>query len=132
MSVLDPALGRVLVVDDEVEVGKTLRDFLIMHGYTVKNAISGPDALRLAEIFLPDVVLLDILMPGMNGVEVLERLRVEHPSSRVIMLTANYDDHIARLTLTHGAFDYLPKPIDFDVLERVVAAAVSAKTPHDI
>ena len=119
-------LGRILVVDDEVQVNELLRDFLSGLGYIVKNAVSGREALRLAEIFQPDVVVLDILMPSMNGGEVLDRLRADHPSTRIIMLSANQDPGVARSTLVRGAFDYLPKPIDFSVLERVVSAALCA------
>jgi CheY-like chemotaxis protein len=119
-------LGRILVVDDEVQVNELLRDFLNGLGYIVKNAVSGREALRLAEIFQPDVVVLDILMPTMSGGEVLDRLRADHPSTRIIMLSANQDPGVARSTLARGAFDYLPKPIDFSVLERVVSAALCA------
>lgn len=68
-------LGRVLVVDDESEVGATLRDALVDFGYVVKNAVSGDEALALMPVFQPDTVLLDVLMPGMAGDQVLARLR---------------------------------------------------------
>jgi len=131
MSVASPTIGRVLVVDDETEVGRVVRDVLVNLGYIVKIAVTGREALRLAEIFLPDVVLLDIAMPGISGLEVLDRLRVDHPSMRVVMITANQDVTVARDTLARGAFDYLPKPFQFGLLERVVAAAVSTGTTPD-
>jgi DNA-binding NtrC family response regulator len=119
-------LGRVLVVDDDPDINRLLRDLLSELGYVVKNAVNGRDGLRLADIFLPDVVLLDIAMPIMSGIEVLACLQVQHPSIRIVMMTGNQDAELARSTLARGAFDYLPKPIDFDVLERVLAAAVTA------
>jgi FixJ family two-component response regulator len=75
--------------------------------------------------FEADVVLLDLRMPEMSGVEVLEDLRRDRPTLRVIVLTGNEDVEVARATLRAGAFDYLGKPWGIDVLARVVAAAVA-------
>ena len=122
-------LARVLVVDDEPQVAAMLRDALLDGGYLVKIAVSGGEALKLLPVFQPDVVLLDVMMPGMSGVEVLEHLRREHPRVPVVMVTANRDEQAARRMLTRGAFDYLPKPFDFDVLERIVSAAVASRQP---
>jgi CheY-like chemotaxis protein len=119
------SLGRVLVVDDEPRVGATLRDVLVELGYTVKLAVRGAEALKLVPVFEPDVVLLDLRMPEMSGVEVLEHLRRDRPTLRVIILTGNEDVELARVTLRAGAFDYLSKPCSIDVLARVVAAAVA-------
>jgi DNA-binding response OmpR family regulator len=121
-------LGRVLVVDDDPRVAATLRDALVDFGYTVKMAASGREALGLMSVFQPDVVLLDIAMPGMSGVEVLDRLHREHSRVPVVMVTANQDEAAAREMLARGAFDYVPKPFDLGVLERVVAAAVAYRT----
>jgi DNA-binding response OmpR family regulator len=122
------SLGRVLVVDDEPQVGPMLRDVLGELGYIVKVAVRGAEALKLVPVFEPDVVLLDLMMPEMSGVEVLARLRLDRPGLRVIMLTANEDVEVARTTLRNGAFDYLRKPFAIDVLARVVAAAVALPT----
>ena len=122
-------LGRVLVVDDELQVGAMLRDALVDFGYIVKTAVSGVEALGLMRAFQPDVVLLDVLMPGMSGAAVLEQLHREYPRVPVIMVTANQDEDAARHMLTGGAFDYVPKPFDLGVLERVVGAAVASRRP---
>jgi CheY-like chemotaxis protein len=122
------SLGRVLVVDDEPAVGATLRDVLVELGYIVKLAVGGAEALKLVPVFEPDVVLLDLLMPEMSGVEVLDHLRRDHPTLRVVILTGNEDVEVARATLRAGAFDYLSKPFSIDVLARVVAAAVGLPT----
>ena len=119
------SLGRVLVVDDEPHVGATLRDVLVELGYMVKLAVRGAEALKLVPVFEPDVVLLDLRMPEMSGVEVLEHLRRERSTLRVIILTGNEDVELARATLRAGAFDYLSKPCSIEVLARVVAAAVT-------
>jgi CheY-like chemotaxis protein len=119
------SLGRILVVDDEPRVAEMLRDLLVDFGYVVKVALGGVEALNLVPVYQPDAVLLDISMPEvMSGVETLEHLRRLDPELPVVMLTANTDVEIARGTLTRGAFDYIPKPFNLEVLERVVAAAV--------
>jgi DNA-binding response OmpR family regulator len=123
------SLGRVLIVDDEPQVGAMLRDALVGFGYIVKTAVSGREALGLMPVFQPDVVLLDVMMPGMSGVEVLEQLHREHPRVPVVMVTANRDERAARRMLIRGAFDYLPKPFELGVLERIVGAAVASRRP---
>jgi len=119
------SLGRVLVVDDEPRVGAMLRDILVELGYVVELADRGAEALQLVPVFEPDVVLLDLLMPEMSGVEVLEHLRRDRPTLRVVIMSGNEDVEVARATLQNGAFDYLVKPFDIDMLARVVAAAVA-------
>jgi two-component system, OmpR family, response regulator VicR len=98
-------LGRILVVDDDPDISRLLRELLSELGYIVKNAINGRDGLRLAEIFRPDVVSLDIAMPVMNGVEVLDGLRARHPSIRTIMMTGNQDAEVVCSTLARWASD---------------------------
>jgi two-component system, NtrC family, response regulator AtoC len=118
------SLGRVLVVDDDPNIGAMLRDLLVELGYVVKNAVRGVEALHLVRVFEPDVVLLDLLMPEMSGAEVLDLLRRDHPTVPVIVVTGNDDVEVARRTLRSGAFDYVCKPFTLDVLTRVVAAAI--------
>jgi CheY-like chemotaxis protein len=118
------SLGRVLVVDDELQVGEVLRDLLMEFGYVVKVAVRGAEALQIVPVFQPDAVLLDLQMPEMSGVEVLNHLRRDYPLLPVIMVTGNADADVARDMLRRGAFDYIRKPFTFDVLARVVAAAI--------
>jgi CheY-like chemotaxis protein len=117
-------LGRVLVVDDEPQIVDMLRELLVGLGYTVETARSGAQALQLVPEFKPDAVLLDLQMPGLSGLQVLDRLRRDDPGLPVIIVTGNTDVDVARSTLARGAFDYLRKPFQFDVLARVVGAAV--------
>jgi|ERR671918_1792363 two-component system nitrogen regulation response regulator NtrX len=126
-----PSLGRVLVVDDEPHVGALVRDVLTELGYAVKHVIGGAEALELVPVFEPNVVLLDLTMPGMSGVEVLERLRRDHPRLPVVIISGNQDVDIARRTLGNGAFDYIQKPFDIAVMARIVAAAVSTPPPAE-
>jgi CheY-like chemotaxis protein len=118
------SLGRILVVDDEPPIVDMLRDLLVELGYTVATAGHGAEALQLVPELKPDVVLLDLQMPGMSGLQVLDQLRRDHPGLPVVIVTGNTDVDVARSTLARGAFDYLRKPFQFDVLARVVAAAV--------
>ena len=78
----------------------------------------------LLSVASPDVVLLDIAMPRVDGVTVLRRIRMDHREIPVVMLTGNTDVSLARDTLKHGAFDYVTKPMDFSTLVTVIEAAV--------
>jgi DNA-binding response OmpR family regulator len=120
------SLGRVLVVDDDPHVGTLVRDVLSTLGYAVKHVLGGVEALELVAVFEPDLVLLDLLMPGMSGVEVLGHLRRDHRPLPVVILSGNTDIALARRTLGNGAFDYIQKPFDIAVLARVVEAAIAS------
>jgi len=117
-------LGRILIVDDEQTVRDVLAEYFTEQGYAVATAESGRDALKVLESFRPDLVLLDIRMPGIDGVETLRRLREVAPAVSVIMVTANEDVALARDTLKIGAVDYVSKPFDFAYLEQSVMAGL--------
>ena len=102
---------RVLVVDDEPGIVKVLGIKLKLHGYEVAGTTSGANAVDLAREWEPDVMLLDILMPGMNGMEVLERVRT-FSQVPVIVFTARPD--ITQIANNMGADDYIAKPFDPD------------------
>ena len=126
-----PLRARILVVDDEPHVGALVRDVLSTLGYDAKHVLSGAEALELVPVFEPDLVLLDLLMPGMSGVEVLEHLRRDHPQLPVIVISGTIDVAIARRTLGTSAFDYIQKPFDIAVLARAVAAALASRPPGE-
>lgn len=117
-------LARVLVVDDEPMILEILTEFLASQGYEVVGTRGAADAFTMMEVSPPDVLLLDISMPLVDGVTVLRRVRALYPELRVVMVTANADEEVARDTLRRGAFDYVVKPFDFAHLARVVEAAV--------
>ena len=117
---------KVLVVDDEPEVRGVLVEFLSSRGYEVMAAESGAVAVALVEAARPDLVLLDVAMPGMDGVETLRRLVQIDPSLAVIMVTANTDIGITSKLLALGAVDYVPKPFDLDYLDQAVSIQVTA------
>jgi two-component system, response regulator, stage 0 sporulation protein F len=111
-------------VDDEKPVLDVLSEYVQSQGYATHTASGGAEALAVVERERPDLVLLDLRMPGVDGLEVLRRLRQAGPRPAVIMVTANEDLALARETLKSGAFDYVAKPFDFQYLDRVVAAAM--------
>lgn len=117
-------VARVLVVDDEPLIVEILTDFLSAQGYEVVGAHGAADAFTMMEVSPPDVLLLDITLPLVDGMTVLRRVRALYPDLRVVMVTANADEEVARNALRRGAFDYVVKPFDFDYLARVVGAAV--------
>jgi DNA-binding response OmpR family regulator len=115
------AVLRALVVDDEVELARLVGDYLVREGFTVQLAHNGEDALRLAEATTPDVVVLDVMMPGIDGVEVCRRLRT-FTDAYVIMLTARAEEVDTLIGLSVGADDYLTKPFSpRELLARVKA-----------
>ena len=121
-------LGSILVIDDEQDVVDMLSAYFGGSGYSVVGATQGGDGLMLLEFNRPDVVLLDIMMAGLDGVEVLQQIRLRWPDLPVIMLTAVADVEVAKGALRRGAFDYVAKPFEWEHLERVVAAALTSRT----
>jgi DNA-binding response OmpR family regulator len=114
-----------MVVDDELEVREVLREFLTAKGYEVHAVDSGAAAVASLDTVEPDVVLLDVSMPDMDGVETLQRLVAARPALPVIMVTANADVGITSKLLGLGAADYVPKPFDLEYLDQAVAIQIS-------
>lgn len=118
--------GRVLVVDDEPDVRQVLSEFLSVKGYEVLAAASGVEALAVLDAFEPEVVLLDVSMPEMDGSEVLKRIVSSRPGLPVIMVTANADVETTSKILDLGAADYVPKPFDLQYLDQAISIQVAA------
>jgi DNA-binding response OmpR family regulator len=115
----------VLLVDDEKEFASTLAERLTLRGLDVHTANSGDDALHMLSNDPADVVVLDLMMPGMSGLKVLERLRADYPNVRVILLTGmgSVADGVKGMQM--GAFDYLMKPVEIDGLIQAIREAMS-------
>jgi DNA-binding response OmpR family regulator len=109
-------MNRILVIDDDTSIRKFLKRGLSYEGFAVTLAESGEDGLVRAREHYPDLVILDWLMPGMDGIEVLEKLRTADSSLPIIMLTAKDTQQDEIKGLVRGADDYVTKPISFDVL----------------
>jgi two-component system, NtrC family, nitrogen regulation response regulator NtrX len=123
-------MTQILVVDDEAAIREVLIEFLSDHGYAVQGAADGREALRMAKSLRPQVVLLDIAMPGMNGIETLKRLRQEDGHAAVIMISGHADHDQALQALDLGAFDFIQKPLDFRYLERTLLAKIVTLEPE--
>ena len=117
--------GKILVIDDDPEVRMATRDFLSSKGYDVSVAEGGRDALRQLDSSPADVVLLDVAMPDMDGLETLKRIVSAHPNVPVIMVTGNADIEITSKVLQLGAADYVPKPFDLDYLNQAIRIQLS-------
>lgn len=100
---------RVLVVDDEVPLAKVIASYLVRDGYEVQLAHTGTEALAQAHIFNPDLVILDVMLPGVDGIEVCRVLR-ERSDCYILMLTARDTDADKVNALSTGADDYVVKP----------------------
>lgn len=122
-------LPTVLVVDDEQEIRDLVGEFLQRRGYRTQSAASGEEALRMVRKEPPDLVLLDIYMPGMNGIELLRRLTSEKFPGGVIMLTASQEEPLLKTALELGAFDVLSKPVDLDQVELAVMVKLMLNAP---
>jgi DNA-binding response OmpR family regulator len=123
MTLTTPA-ARILVIDDNPHVVDILRSYLREEGYRVIGALTSDEGLKLAILSRPELVLLDIALPGTNGIELLKRIRSINPTSRVIMVTGNIDPALARKALELGALAYIDKPFDLAYLKRVIAMAL--------
>lgn len=116
----DGGKRRILIVDDEPKICEMLTRYFSLKGYDARSVCSGAEAFALATAFQPHVVLLDLLMPGMTGVEVLQQFKQQPQSPRVIMLSAADHANVAEGALKLGADSYVCKPPDLTQLERLV------------
>lgn len=121
--------ARVLIVDDEADFTELLRDHLGSSGYAVLTASSGDEALRALADFQPRVVLLDMMMAGVGGMETLRRIKAVRPETLVVMITALDDRDVARRALAAGAADYLTKPLSLDFLDSALAMHAAGPLP---
>lgn len=117
---------KLLIADDEHEFASTLVARLEMRNFMVKMVNSGHDALEAVDEDKPDVLLLDLKMPDLDGLEVLARLRERHKDLKVIILTGHGSFEAGREGMELGAYDYLMKPIELGKLIDVVRSAYEA------
>ncbi|MBA4395788.1 MAG: Fis family transcriptional regulator [Syntrophus sp. (in: bacteria)] len=117
-------MAKILVIDDDVSIAETLELYLTEEGYDVVTAHTGTDGLNKFVQHSPDVVILDIRLPDINGFTVLEDLREENENIKVIMITAHHDMDSTIRAMKDGAFDYIHKPINVDELDIAIKKAV--------
>ncbi|MGD8982803.1 MAG: sigma-54 dependent transcriptional regulator, partial [Desulfobacteraceae bacterium] len=118
---------RILVVDDEWAMQEALRDWLKEDGYEVGLASSGEEAMVQAKQKNWEVILLDLKMPGMDGLEALKRLKEVNPEAEILMMTAYATVDTAVQAMKEGAFDYLVKPFDPDEVEMQIKKIIQHK-----
>ena len=119
-----PAAQSVLIVDDEPEIRSLLTDMLSDRGYRIDTAVDGVAALQMVVASHPDLVLLDVDMPRLRGVEAMVAIHGLAPATKVIMISGKADAHEARRALAAGAFDYIAKPFDLTYLDEAVRIAM--------
>jgi len=122
---------KVLFVDDEIDFLETLLKRMKKRGVDVTGVGSGEQALSFLDTNQVDVVVLDVRMPGMDGIETLREIKRRHPLIEVIMLTGHANLEVAIEGMELGAFDYLMKPMDIDELLYKVEDAYKKKSLHE-
>jgi len=118
----------LLIVDDDTGILETLSDVLEARGHRVAVASNGPAALEQARREPFDLALIDIVMPGMNGVELCQQLKRLSPGTVIIMMTAYSMEELVRQALTAGAHRVLYKPLDLDIVFNLVESARGSAT----
>ena len=131
---LDEECAQADSVSDTVlvnvpDITLLLAEYLSIQGFGVTTAGSGAEALERLDVDQPDAILLDVRMPGMDGIETLRQIRARGTAARVLMVSANDDMVLAKLAMDLGAFDYLLKPVDFGYLSRALEQITSRPAP---
>ena len=119
--------GRVLVVDDNAEVRQMLGDALTALGYQARTASDGAAAVRAVIDDAPDVVLLDVYMPGLSGVGALPTIVALAPHAKVIMISGAANEDVLKRSLAFGAHDYVTKPFEISSLSRALETALAMR-----
>lgn len=117
-------MERLLIVDDEAEIPRLLEWHMTAQGYDVHTALEGAEALQKVRALFPDAVLLDIVMPGRGGIEVLREIKKISPRIAVVMMTAVIDDQMMETALQSGADGYVIKPFDLYAIGKELREAI--------
>lgn len=117
----DEAMRKILVVDDEITVCKSIRNAILSNEHTVDTALSGEEALKKDEEECYDLIITDLMMPGISGLDLLKTLKQKRPDVNVIMVTGYPTIKTAVQSIKIGAFDYIPKPFTPDQLRSLVS-----------
>ena len=120
--------GRILIIDDEPSQLELLRIFLSRKGYAVKCASTAAEGIEADKLFRPDVIILDVRLPDMDGLDVLQVLKKSNPKTNAIVITAYHDMETTVKAMKLGAYEYITKPIDLEELETAVARVLKIST----
>ena len=120
-------MAKILIIDDEKNVRDALQIALIMEGYEVRTAGDGNQALKMVRFSNIDLVIADINMPGMNGLQVFSALKKSHPRIPVLLMSGCYlsSDRLIREALSQGARGFISKPCNLDGLKVAIENALS-------
>ena len=122
---------RILLVDDDANFRNVMMEYLEgFRGYDLRVAVNGEEGLAALADAVPDIVLLDLMMPGIGGMATLGQMKTEYPDLPVVMVTANEDLSLARKALSLGACDYVTKPFDLDYLDAVLNIYLAKTDPR--
>jgi two-component system, OmpR family, phosphate regulon sensor histidine kinase PhoR len=122
---------RILVVDDEINVCKSIRRALVCDEYDIDMATSGEEALRKEAEKPYDVILIDLMMPGLSGMDLLRALKNQQAGAQIVMMTGYPSTKTSLHSMELGAFDYLPKPFIPSEIRNVVIKALEAGRAED-
>src|SRR6185312_7188711 len=120
-------MADILVVDDDQAVARAFEHFLKFEGHTCRLASNAADALKLLRERRPNLVMMDVRMPGMDGLHALQQVRSAFPDVYVVIMTAYGTSQTSIDAIRAGAFDYLTKPLDLDELREVIRKALEAQ-----
>ena len=119
-------MAKLLIIDDDLDTCEYLKEFFEQRKCAVLTAISGAEGLVLLKKEKPDIVLLDVKMPGMNGLEVLKEIKSFDPTVKVIMVTVASEGEVRQKAKELGADDFIKKPLNITYLEGTVSMKVSS------
>lgn len=122
-------MARILIIDDEPSIVMAVRDELRFEGFEVESAADGPEGIKRAHELRPDVLLLDLMLPGLNGFEICRQLRAEMPEMWIIMLTVRGQEVDRVMGLELGADDYVTKPFSLRELVARIRVGLRRQTP---
>lgn len=122
--------GKILIVDDEDNIRNGLRAVLLKDGHDIRDADNGDEALKILQSFACEAAIVDIRMPGISGVELLQEIRSRWPTISVVLLTGHGTLETAMAAVKEGAHDYLLKPAQPDTIRQTAAAALIASRQH--
>ena len=119
-------MATILIVEDDVSIHTMIREYLRQQGFSCLDAYSGSEALLVLDTHVPDLVLLDITMPGISGLEVLEEIEKRDPGARVVMCSAVGQEQMIQKAVMLGARDFIVKPFRPDEFRRIIRNAMES------
>ena len=127
-------IPKILIVDDDPDIIEILRYNLSLAGYEVKAASNGKEAIKKAKIFIPEIILLDVMMPEMDGIEACRLIREISSlnNSRIIFLSARNEDYTQLSAFDAGADDYISKPVKPKILLKKISSILKEFTKKKI